>query len=59
MFQEVANDVKGFVRENKSLIYFIALALLVDHFFFHGKLKERLHTMVEKMVAKAEAKVHQ
>lgn len=58
MIQEMAGDIKKFVRENKSLIYFVVLALIVDHVFFKGAFKERLQKMAEKMVAKVEDKIH-
>jgi hypothetical protein len=58
VFREIATDIKTFIKENKSLIYFIAFALLLDHFLFHGALKARLHAMIEKLMQRVENKVH-
>lgn len=57
MFQEVVADVKTFVREHRGIIYFVAIALLMDHFVFQGIFKDRLKTMAGKIVGKIEAKL--
>lgn len=57
MFKEVVGDVKGFVLEHRSIIYFIVAALMVDHFFFKGAFKARLQGMADKVVTKVEEKI--
>lgn len=57
MFQEVKNDVTVFIKEHRGVIYFIALALLIDHFIFRGVFKARLQAMLESLIGKVEAKV--
>jgi hypothetical protein len=57
LFQEIKNDVTGFIREHRGVIYFIALALLIDHFIFKGVFKTRLQAMLESLIAKVENKV--
>lgn len=57
MFQEVKNDVSTFIKEHRGVIYFVALALLVDHFIFKGVFKARLQGMLESLIGKVEAKV--
>lgn len=59
MFTQVLNDAKGFVREHKSVIYFAVIALVLDHFMFKDAFRTRLHAIVEKMVAKVEAKIEE
>lgn len=57
MFKEIATDIKAFILEHRGVIYFIAFALIVDHFFFKGAFKARLEQMAEKIVAKVEEKI--
>jgi hypothetical protein len=57
MFSEIATDIKTFIMEHRGVIYFIALALLVDHLFFAGAFRARLQAMADKMVAKVEQKI--
>lgn len=55
--KDVLQDMKGFIHDNRNIIYWLALAFLADHFFFSGKFRERLHGMVEKLIGRAEAKI--
>lgn len=57
VFQEIKNDVSSFIKEHRGVIYFIALALLIDHFIFKGVFKARLQAMLESLIGKVEAKV--
>lgn len=58
MITEVAKDMKAFVKEHKSVIYWIAVLFLIDHFFFEGNFKTKLHDMTNKLIGKVEAKIH-
>jgi hypothetical protein len=57
MFGEIKSDVTKFVSEYRYIFYFIALALLVDQFLFRGVFRERLQSMMDKMVTKIEQKI--
>ena len=57
MFSEVAKDVKSFVLEHRSILYFIAIALVADHLLFKDAFRTRLQSIVEKIIAKVEDKV--
>lgn len=57
MFSEIATDIKSFIREHRGVIYFVLITLVIDHFFFRGAFKARLHSMIDKMVTKVEEKI--
>lgn len=57
MFGQVQTDLKKFILEHKSTIYVVASLLLVDHFFFEGKFRHRLHDMMNKLLNKVEHKI--
>lgn len=57
MFSEAAGDLKKFIKEHKSLIYWVLVLLIVDHFFFKGAFKEKLTSMMHKLVGKVESKL--
>lgn len=50
---EILKDMRGFVRENRSVIYTVALALAVDHFIFKGQFKAKIQEIVEKFLKRA------
>lgn len=55
--KELITDAKGFIKEHKSLFYWIALIALADHFIFEGTFRDKLKSIVQKMIGKLEAKV--
>ncbi len=57
MFKTVANDMKGFITEHKSVLYWMAVMLLADHVFFGGAFREKLHGLMNKMLGKVEAQI--
>lgn len=57
MFTEIAKDVKGFILEYRAVLYFLAVALLVDHFVFRGAFRARLQGCCDKVIAKVESKI--
>jgi hypothetical protein len=57
MFKAVASDVKSFILEHRSTLYFLAFALLIDHFLFQDAFRNRLKAIVDKLVKKVEDKV--
>ena len=56
MLQEIKSTVSDFIKENKTLITWIAVLFLADHFFFGGKFRERLHRLIEGLISKVEKK---
>lgn len=59
VFSEMARDVKVCILEHRGTIYFIVLALLVDHLLFKDVFRHRLQGIVEKIIGKVEEKVAQ
>lgn len=57
MVKELVTDVREFVKDNRSVVYTIAIIVLADQFLFKGAFRERLKAIVEKLLCKAEAKV--
>lgn len=57
MFSEIATDIKSFIGEHRGVIYFVLITLVIDHFFFRGAFKARLHSMIDRMVTKVEEKI--
>lgn len=52
--KEILQDAKGFIHDNRNVIYWVALAFLADHFFFNGAFRDRLNALVEKMIGRVE-----
>ena len=59
MLKDIASDFKGFVHDNRNVLYWLAVAFLIDHFFLGGTFRARLHALVEKMIGKAEQHIAQ
>jgi len=57
MLKNILNDVREFISLHRNVIYWLALAFLVDHFFLNGKFREKLNTLVEKLLKKIEKQV--
>ena len=57
MVQEIKTTIEDFFKDNKSLITWIAILFLADHFFFYGKFRSRLHGMVDNIINKTEKKI--
>jgi hypothetical protein len=55
--QELLGDFKGFIKEHKSLLYWVAIAVLADHFLFNGAFREKLKGLMGNLVGKLEKKV--
>lgn len=54
---EIVSDIRGFIKEHRSVIYTVAAIMLLDHFVFGGKFRERLHGMVERLLHNTEKKL--
>lgn len=65
MFQQIINkkggnrmfaDIKKYIAENRDVFYTIAFVAVLDQLFFDGALREKLKTMAEGLLNKAEGK---
>lgn len=52
----VVNDLKSYVSENRNLVWTVVFVVLLDHFVFGGAFRERLKSLVEGLLNKAEGK---
>lgn len=59
MIKEIREDMRSFMRENKSIIYWMIILYLVDHFCLEGVFKERLQKTIHNLVGKVEKKVEE
>ena len=57
MFTEAKEAIGEFLKEYKTIILWVATLFLVDHFFFNGKFRDRLNSMIDKLIGKVEKKV--
>lgn len=55
--KDILLDMKGFMHDNRNVIYWLAVGFLVDHFFFGGTFRDRLKACVEKMIGKVEKQI--
>lgn len=55
--KDIFTDIKGFIKTNNTIIYWIALIFLADHFFFNGAFRERLRSLVNSLIGKVEEQV--
>lgn len=57
IFASMKDGVAEFFHDNRTMISWLALIFVVDHFFFKGAFRDRLHKMVENMIGKIEEKI--
>lgn len=57
LFTEIATDVKSFILQHRATLYFIALALIIDHLLFKDAFRHRLQGMCDKIITKVEEKI--
>jgi len=55
--KQLLTDAKTFIKEHKSVLYTIAIIILIDHFVFEGKFREKLKSLIDKAIGKLEKKV--
>lgn len=53
------SELKGYFQKHKDIIMTIGLALVVDNFVFGGAFREKIKTLIEKMLHGAEKKIEQ
>ena len=59
MLKDLSTDVKGFISDNRQIIYWMALIFLLDHFFFQGAFRDRLKGLAERMIGKVEKQIEE
>ena len=57
VLKEITSDLKGFMHDNRNVIYWLAVAFLIDHFFLNGSFRQRLSNAVEKIIGKVEKQI--
>lgn len=57
MLKTIGSDMKSFIAEHKSAIYWIAVMFLLDHVLFQGAFRERLHGLMNKLLGKVESQI--
>jgi len=56
MLKELLGDLRGYIRDNRDLIFSIAFVLVLDEFVFKGAFRERLKAVIEGVLKKVENK---
>lgn len=51
--KDIFNDIKGFLKEHRSVIYTVVLIAALDHFFLDGKFRHKLKDLLERALTKA------
>jgi hypothetical protein len=57
MNNTVTSDIKNFVKEHRQIIYWVVLALIVDHLFLNGQLRSKIKNIIQGLLNKAEASI--
>ena len=57
LIKEGIKDVKGFVKENRAVIYWVSLILLADHFIFKGQFKNKLKSTFNALIDRVNASI--
>ena len=50
------NDLRGYVRDNRDLIFSIVFVLVLDEYVFKGAFRERLRSVIEGVLKRVENK---
>ncbi len=57
LIKEGISDVRGFIKENRAVIYWVSLILLADHFIFKGKFKHKLKSTFNALIDRVNASI--
>ena len=57
MNNTVTNDIKNFIKEHRQIIYWVVLALIVDHVFLNGQLTTKIKNIIHSLLNKAESSI--
>lgn len=56
--KELLQDARNFIKEHRTVIYTVALVVLIDHFVFGGQFRDKLKDLTAKFLKKAEDQLH-
>ena len=56
--KEIITDIREFIKENRNVIYWVIAVLLLDHFIFEGKFREKIKNVVEGCLNKVEKQIN-
>lgn len=57
LMKTMIDDVKEFIKEHRSIIYFVVVLLLIDRFLLDGKLTTKIKGMAERLLGAVEKKI--
>ena len=57
MNNTVTSDIKNFIKEHRQIVYWVVLALIVDHLFLNGQLRSKIKNIIQGLLNKAEASI--
>ena len=57
LIKESVQDIRGFIKENRAVIYWISLILLADHFIFKGQFKTKLKSTFNALIDRVNASI--
>jgi len=50
-------DIRSYIKDNRQVLYTVAMIVVLDHFLFNGAFRERIKALVEKALSGVEKKV--
>lgn len=56
MFKDLFGDLRGYIKDNRDLIFSIVFVLVLDEYVFKGAFRERLKAVIEGVLKKVENK---
>lgn len=56
MLKELFGDLRGYIKENRDLIFSIVFVLVLDEYVFEGAFRERLKGVIEGVLKRVERK---
>lgn len=57
MLKSISSDIRGYISSNKEVLYTVALVLLIDQYVFEGAFRERLKSLIDGLLKKAESSI--
>ena len=58
LIKDGVEDVKGFVKENRYVLYWVSLILLADHFIFGGEMRGKIQTLFNSIIDTVNSKIN-
>lgn len=56
--KDIINDIREFIKENRNIVYWLIVVILLDHFLFEGKFREKIKSVVEGCLNKVEKQIN-